>query len=90
MARFTVGGEIYQIPCEQVEREMRKVEPEFIQKHYVEILSTHFPPKQVFSKVTGRKRASFTTQEAKRILERLRIENYSIGNCRIGKASIFS
>jgi hypothetical protein len=50
---------------------MKKVHPELIQKHLVELLGTEYPPKQIFAQVTGRSRISFTTQEALRVLTKL-------------------
>ena len=69
--RFTVGGESYEITPEQVVRALKGVEPEPIVKHLVEIEGSVYPPKQVFGRVTGRDRMSFTTYEAQRVLSRL-------------------
>ena len=69
--RFTVGGEEYDLTKEGVIRAMRRVPPEPIQKHLVEIEDDMYPPKQVFATVTGRPRTSFTTMEAQRVLRRL-------------------
>jgi hypothetical protein len=69
--KFTVGGEEYDLTRERIERVMRNVAPEPIQKYLVEMLGQVFPPKQVFAQVTGRTRTSFTTQEAQRVLLKL-------------------
>ena len=69
--KFTIGGEEYEFDREQVERRMKKKDPELIQKHFVELLGTVYPPKQVFAEITGRRRISFTTQEALRVLTKL-------------------
>ena len=69
--KFVVGGEEYKFDRNRVESVMKKVEPESIQKHLVELLGKNYPPKQVFSEVTGRRRATFTTQEAVRVLTKL-------------------
>lgn len=69
--KFVIGGEKYEFDRQHVERTMKKVHPESIQKHLVELLGTVYPPKQVFAEVTGRSRISFTTQEALRVLTKL-------------------
>jgi hypothetical protein len=50
---------------------MRGADPDPIRKHVVEMLDSVFPPKQVFEKATGFDRATFTTNEAQRVLARL-------------------
>lgn len=69
--KFTIGGEEYEFDRDQVERKMKRKDPELIQKHFVELLGTIYPPKQVFAEITGRRRISFTTQEAVRVLAKL-------------------
>ena len=69
--RFTVGGESFDLGREQVIAAIKDVPIEPIQKRVVEIGGDAFPPKQVFAKVTGRPRQSFTTMEAERVLTRL-------------------
>ena len=69
--KFVIGGEEYEIDRNRVERTMKKVQPESIQKHWVELLGTVYPPKQVFAEVTGRSRISFTSQEALRVFAKL-------------------
>lgn len=69
--KFTIGGEEYEFDRDHVERRMKKKDPESIQKHFVELLGTRYPPKQVFAEITGRRRISFTTQEALRVLSKL-------------------
>lgn len=68
---FTVGGERISLTYEQVVRAMKGVVPEPYQKYVVELGDTVYPPKQVFSHVTGRGRQTFTTLEAQRVLKRL-------------------
>jgi hypothetical protein len=68
---FTVGGERISLTHEQVERAMKGTAPETFQKYVVEMHGQLYPPKQVFAKVTGRDRQSFTTLEAQRVLKRL-------------------
>jgi hypothetical protein len=69
--RFVVRGDEYDLTSEQVRQSMNGVSSESIQKHVVEINGTGYPPKQVFARVSGRDRGSFTTQEAQRVLTRL-------------------
>lgn len=69
--KFVIGGEVYELDRQRVERTMKKVHPESIQKHLVELLGTVYPPKQVLAAVTGRSRISFTSQEALRVLTKL-------------------
>ena len=77
---FVVGGEEYKFDRSRVEFIMKKVEPESIQKHFVELLGTKYPPKQVFATITGRRRASFTTQEAVRVLTKIGFECREVGH----------
>ena len=68
---FTVGGERISLTHEQVERTMKGVVPEMYQKYVVEMHDQLYPPKQVFARLTGRERQTFTTLEAQRVLKRL-------------------
>jgi len=68
---FVIGGERYVLDHRRVEIATKNLLPEPIQKHLVELGGKQYPPKQVFAKVTGRKRMSFTTQEAIRVLNKL-------------------
>jgi hypothetical protein len=81
---FIVGGEEYDLDRKRVETVMRKVEPESLQKHLVELLGKAYPPKQVFAEVTGRRRATFTTQEAIRVLSRLGFTCREVGHRNVG------
>lgn len=69
--RFVVGGEAFDLTPEQVMASMKSVVAEPIRKHIVEVDGQVFPPKQVFARITGRDRLSFTTMEAQRVLTRL-------------------
>jgi hypothetical protein len=71
MVRATVGGRSFDFSREEIERRMRRVQPEPIREHLVEILETVYPPKQVLATVTGWDRTSFTTMEAQRVLSRV-------------------
>jgi hypothetical protein len=71
MPKMTVGGRLLELDKETVERKMRDVLADTIQKHVVEIGGTVFPPKQVLAEVTGWERRSFTTAEAQRVLTKV-------------------
>jgi hypothetical protein len=77
--QFVVGGESYEFDREDVERAMKGERPELIQKYVVEVSGVEYPPKQVFAKMTGRDRQSYTTMEAQRVLNRLGFEPYESG-----------
>lgn len=66
-----VGGRDFDASREDVERAMRGVPSDTIQKYVVEVNGTVYPPKQVLAKVTGWERISFTTMEAQRVLAKL-------------------
>jgi hypothetical protein len=77
--RMVVGGRELDLTANDVLERMRKLEPEPIREHLVEIGDQEFPPKQVLAAVTGWDRQSFTTMEANRVLTRL-----GFNCCRIG------
>lgn len=66
-----VGGREFDMTREQVESRMRGIPAEGIQKYFVEVDGTEYPPKQVLSVVTGWDRQSFTTLEAQRVLNKI-------------------
>jgi len=71
MARFTIGGEQFELERELVEEAVRQVLPDPLRDHYVVVGGRRYPPKQVIACVTGLDRADFTTHQARRILKRL-------------------
>lgn len=71
MVRATVGGRPFDFSKQDIERQMRGIQPEPIREHLVEILGTVYPPKQVLATVTSWDRTSFTTMEAQRVLSRV-------------------
>jgi len=71
MARMTVGGRTLDITKDDILEAMRRVEPEPIREHLVEIGKTVYPPKQVLATVTGWERTTFTTMEAQRVLTKV-------------------
>jgi hypothetical protein len=56
---------------EQVIQAMREEKDEEVREHFVWVDGRIFPPKQVFAKVTGWERQSFTSLEARRVLTKL-------------------
>jgi hypothetical protein len=66
-----IAGQDFLLRHREVERAMRRVEPEPIVSHFVVIAHRRFPPKQVIGTVTGLDRADFTTHQARRTLMRL-------------------
>lgn len=71
MAVFRVGGRDVELEREQVEAAMRGKSPEPVRTHAVEVNGQYWPPKQVLAEVTDLDRLDFTTQVARRILQRL-------------------
>ena len=68
---FTIGGEGFSLEPQEVERKLRGVEPEAIQKVYVVINSRRYPVKQGLATAAGLMRSGFTTQDAIRVLRKL-------------------
>lgn len=66
-----VGGRPLELTASEVAERMRGEDPESIREHFVEVAGSAFPPKQVLAAVTGWDRATFTTMEALRVLNRL-------------------
>lgn len=66
-----IAGRRFTLRSRDVQRTMRKLDPEPITSHFVVVGSRRFPPKQVISAVTGLDRADFTTHHARRTLMRL-------------------
>jgi hypothetical protein len=71
MARFTIGGQQFELEHDRVEEAVEQVLPDPLRDHYVIVRGRRYPPKQVISRVTGLDRADFTTHQARRILKRL-------------------
>jgi hypothetical protein len=68
---FTIGGERGHLRSEEVIRKLKRVEPEPIRLHAVEVGGRWFPMKQAFEVVTGRDRLDFTTNQARTLFKRL-------------------
>jgi hypothetical protein len=71
MVRMTVGGRPLDLTSADVVECMRGQDPEPVREHFVEVLGSAFPPKQVLAAATGWDRNTFTTMEALRVLARL-------------------
>ena len=69
--RVRIAGQDFVLRDSDVERALRRMEPEPITSHFVVVAARRFPPKQVISAVTGLDRADFTTHQARRTLMRL-------------------
>lgn len=64
-----VGGRSFNYTLKQITDRMRGERPEELRTHLVEIGGVTFPPKQVVAALTGWDRSSFTSLEARRVLE---------------------
>jgi hypothetical protein len=64
-----VGGRPFDYTRTQIVDRMRGEQPEDLRTHFVEIGRVIFPPKQVVAAMTGWDRSSFTSLEARRVLE---------------------
>jgi hypothetical protein len=69
--KFVIGGRTLDTNAASVTSSVSGLEPDSIRKHQVDINGVQFPPKQVLGAVSGWDRQSFTTQEARRVLEKL-------------------
>src|SRR5690349_20747132 len=68
---MTVGGRPLDLTAGDVVERLRGQDPEPVREHFVEVLASAFPPKQVLAAATGWDRNTFTTMEALRVLTRL-------------------
>ena len=71
---FTLGGRSLNWSYEKVVKSLRGVQPETIQKYYVEVGNTKYPIKQAFAVATGFSLAAFTSQHAYRMLQSVGFE----------------
>ncbi len=69
--KFVIGGRTLDTNSSAVISSVEGLEPDSIRKHQVDVAGVQFPPKQVLGAVSGWDRQSFTTQEARRVLEKL-------------------
>jgi hypothetical protein len=67
---FTVGGKVFSITREDVERKLKDVQPEPIRQYYVTVNGKDYPVKQAVELAAGLLRSGFTTQDAIRILRK--------------------
>ena len=68
---FTIGGQAFALSSEDVERKLKGVEPEGLQRVYVEVSGKRYPVKQALAASAGLIRSGFTTQMAVRVLRKL-------------------
>lgn len=68
---FTIGGQEFSLSAEDVEKKLKGVQPEEIQKVFVEVGGKRYPVKQALGVAAGLIRSGFTTQDALRILRKL-------------------
>jgi hypothetical protein len=68
---FTIGGQVFSLTKEEVERKLKNVEPENVRQVYVEINAKKYPIKQALAEAAGLLRSGFTTQDAVRVFRRL-------------------
>jgi hypothetical protein len=71
MASFTVSGRRIELTKERVESQLRKIEPDVIRTHAVEINGYMYPVKQAFAAATGLDTLDFNTDQSRRILKAL-------------------
>jgi len=71
---FTVNGVALRLSRKEVERAMKGVAPEAVQRHTVAVGGIRYPVKQVFALATGLDRLDFTSAIARRNLGKLGFE----------------
>jgi hypothetical protein len=79
LEKFTVGGVVFYLSKEEVERKLKGTEPENIREFFVEVNDVKYPIKQALSAVTGLLRGGFTTHDAMRVFRKLSIPVQSLG-----------
>lgn len=72
--KFTIGGIELDLAREQIEERLSRVEPEELKQVFVVVGGRRFPVKQALALGAGIVRSGFTTQDALRILRKLRFE----------------
>jgi hypothetical protein len=68
---FTIGGIQFFLSKEEVEGNLKGVEPENVREVYVEVDGKEYPIKQAFAASTGLLRGGFTTHDAMRVFRKL-------------------
>ena len=68
---MTIAGQLVTLNRQQVVESLRKVAPQQVQTHAVEIEGRHFPVKQAFADVTGLDPLDFNTEQARRAFKKL-------------------
>lgn len=75
---FTIDGKQMNLTDKEVVRKLKKVKPEGVNRHAVEIGDKLFPMKQAFAVATGLDRLDFTTNQARRTFKRLGFEVHRV------------
>ncbi len=70
---FTIGGIQFFLSKEEVEGNLKGVEPKNVREVYVEVDGKEYPIKQAFEASTGLLRGGFTTHDAMRVFRKLSI-----------------
>ena len=76
---FTIGGKLMHLSRDTVLRKLKKVEPEGIQTHAVEVDGKKYPMKQAFATVMDLDRLDFTTNQARTQFKRLDFKVIRVG-----------
>ena len=68
---MTISGQPVRLSREQVINSLKKISPERVEIHAVEIEGQRYPVKQAFAIATGLDRLDFQTSQARRALKQL-------------------
>lgn len=71
---FVLNGDGHELTREQVETQLRGVEPELVRKHAVRVNGTWYPVRQAFERAVGVSRLDFVSRTARRHLAALGFE----------------
>jgi len=74
MQDFILSGNSYRSSKQEIEKALKKVEPDPIRKYYIDIDDRRYPIKQPIELITGLPRIAYTTMDAYRILNRCGFE----------------
>jgi len=74
MQDFILRGNSYRSSKEAIKKVLRKVEPDPVRKHYIDVDGRRYPIKQPIELITGLPRIAYTAMDAYRILSRFGFE----------------
>ena len=74
MQDFILRGNSYRSSKEEIEKVLKKVEPDRVITHYIEVDDRRYPVKQPIELITGLPRIAYTSMDAYRILSRYGFE----------------